>query len=48
MAENLTFDNACTTFDPQFSAASANRQALTALMTVLRTEEDSIRLGGGS
>ncbi len=49
MAENLTFDNALrSTFDPQSPRASANRQALTALMTVLRTEEDSIRLGGGS
>ena len=49
MAENLTFDNALrSTFYPQSPRASANRQALTALMTVLRTEEDSIRLGGGS
>jgi len=34
-------------FDSQSDRAKANRMALIELMTAMRTEEESIRLGGG-
>jgi 3-methylcrotonyl-CoA carboxylase beta subunit len=36
------------TLDPQSARATANRDALLALMAAIHTEEDSIRLGGGA
>src|SRR6478609_4100122 len=35
-------------FDSQSDRAKANRMALIELMTAMRTEEESIRLGGGA
>jgi acetyl-CoA carboxylase carboxyltransferase component len=49
MADGAKFDNQlASTLDVQAPRARANREALLTLMTALRTEEDSIRLGGGA
>jgi 3-methylcrotonyl-CoA carboxylase beta subunit len=49
MTDEAKFENGLkSTLDPQAARAQANRQALVALMAALRTEEDSIRLGGGA
>ena len=49
MADELKLDNRLTSkLDPQTPRAKANREALLALLAALRSEEDVIRLGGGS
>ena len=49
MADELKFDNSLESkMDPEAPRARANRDALASLMAALRTEEDSIRLGGGA
>jgi acetyl-CoA carboxylase carboxyltransferase component len=49
MVPDLKFDNSLDSkLDPQSSRAQANREALLALLSALREEEDSIRLGGGA
>ena len=48
MAEGCNLDNALSsTLDPHSPRCKANRQALLALLTTLRTQEDGIRQGGG-
>src|ERR1700691_5317639 len=48
MADDLKFDNSLRSkLDSQAPRVVANQTALKALMAALRTEEDSIRLGGG-
>ena len=48
MADQPKFENRLKSeFDPQSQRANANRAALTALVADLRTEEDTMRLGGG-
>jgi 3-methylcrotonyl-CoA carboxylase beta subunit len=49
MAEDVKFDSGLRSrLDLQAPRARANREALAALMMALRTEEDSILLGGGA
>src|ERR1700691_2160944 len=49
MADDLKFDNSLRSkLDSQAPRVVANQTALKALMAALRTEEDSIRLGGGA
>jgi len=49
MAEDLKFDNSLQSkFDVESPRSKANRAALAELMASTRTEEDSIRLGGGA
>ncbi|MGA8727809.1 MAG: acyl-CoA carboxylase subunit beta [Terracidiphilus sp.] len=49
MAHDLKFDNSLDSkLDPQSRRVQANREALSVLMSALRTEEDSIRQGGGA
>ncbi len=49
MADKLDLQNTLESkLDPQAPRALANRQALAALMSAFRTEEGSIRLGGGT
>jgi acetyl-CoA carboxylase carboxyltransferase component len=49
MAEDAKFDNGLRAkLDMQAPRARANREALVALMAVLRAQEDLIRLGGGA
>jgi acetyl-CoA carboxylase carboxyltransferase component len=49
MADDLKFDNGLrSALDPQSARATANRQALIALLHAVAAEEDSIRLGGGA
>jgi acetyl-CoA carboxylase carboxyltransferase component len=49
MADELKFDNSLgSTIDVQAPRTRANRDALAVLMAAIRTEEDSIRLGGGA
>ena len=48
MANEPKFDNRLKSdFDPQSQRAQANRASLTTLLSDLRTEEDSMRQGGG-
>jgi 3-methylcrotonyl-CoA carboxylase beta subunit len=49
MTDELKFDNALASkLDLQAPRVKANREALMTLMSALRAEEDSIRLGGGT
>ncbi len=49
MAHDLKFDNSLDSkLDLQSRRVQANREALSSLMLALRTEEDSIRQGGGA
>src|SRR6185437_4713646 len=49
MADELKFDNALATkLDLKATRFAANRTALLTMLGVLRTEEDAIRLGGGT
>jgi acetyl-CoA carboxylase carboxyltransferase component len=49
MADELKFENGLgSKLDLQAPRAKANREALMALMAVLRAEEETIRLGGGA
>jgi 3-methylcrotonyl-CoA carboxylase beta subunit len=49
MTDELKFDNRLgTKVDGKAARMTENREALTVLMTALRAEEDSIRLGGGA
>jgi acetyl-CoA carboxylase carboxyltransferase component len=49
MGSDLKFDNSLgSKLDLKAPRASANRQALAALMALVRAEEDTIRLGGGA
>ena len=48
MADQPKFENKLTSeFDPQSPRAQANRASLTSLLADLRSEEDTMRLGGG-
>src|SRR5579859_315091 len=48
MADETKFENRLNSeFDPQSQRAQANRAALTTLLSDIRTEEESMRLGGG-
>ena len=49
MTETLTAQNQLrSTLDPSSARVQTNRNALLALLTALRSEEDTIRLGGGA
>jgi acetyl-CoA carboxylase carboxyltransferase component len=49
MADDLKFDNGLrSALDPQSPRATANQQALIALLSTVAAEEESIRLGGGA
>jgi len=49
MTEEVKFDNRLSSrLDPNTARARANREALAALLAVVRAEEDSIRMGGGA
>jgi 3-methylcrotonyl-CoA carboxylase beta subunit len=49
MAETSKLQNVIdSSFDPQSQRAAANRTALLALLAILRSQEETIRLGGGA
>jgi acetyl-CoA carboxylase carboxyltransferase component len=49
MTDEAKFDNSLgSRLDPNTARARANREALSALLTAVRAEEDSIRQGGGA
>jgi acetyl-CoA carboxylase carboxyltransferase component len=49
MSNDLQLHNQLrSTLDPRSQRASANREALSVLMTAMRAEEDTIRIGGGA